>query len=96
MSAQQTDLFAAPAISEPTADLAPIRARLAATLALVQAAPRMPWTDLLHIIREENVFRWDADRLSKEEGDALWAAFDTEMVRLYNILDDEREAAGLA
>lgn len=93
MPGQQGDLFAAgsagfasapPAATAPSAEVvAIIRARLHATLALVQGAERMPWDDHLVIIREDNAFRFGKDALPAEEGAALWAAFDVEMNRLY-------------
>lgn len=88
MASLQPDLFAAseaPAPAPPVDEnvVAIIRARLHATLALVQAAKTMPWDDHLAIIREDNAFRFGKDILPPEEGAALWAAFDVEMDRLY-------------
>ena len=93
MPGPQGDLFSA-GPAEPAHDaftgaapsaevVALIRARLHATLALVQSSERMPWDDHLAIIREDNAFRFGKDALPPEEGAALWAAFDVEMDRLY-------------
>ena len=68
-----------------------VRARLLATLALVQAAETMPWTDLLAIIREDNAFRFGKNVLPAAEGAALWAAFNVEMDRLYAIMNEGKE-----
>ncbi|MDE2581935.1 MAG: hypothetical protein KGL52_09895 [Rhodospirillales bacterium] len=68
-----------------------IRARLHATLALVKAATAMPWPDTLAIIREDNAFRFGTDALPSEEGAALWAAFDTEMDRLYAVMNADQD-----
>ena len=94
--AAQPDLFAAdpPPPDAPTPEVvAMIRARLHATLALVQAAARMPWDDHLTIIREDNAFRYGKDVLPPEEGAALWAAFDVEMDRLYAEMNARLAAA---
>jgi hypothetical protein len=53
----------------------------------VKAAEKMPWDDMLRIIREDNGFRWGKDVLPPEEGAALWAEFDVEMDRLYAIMN---------
>ncbi len=94
MSALQSDLFGVPApVSQHRPDrpgdevVALVRARLHATLALVQAAEAMPWTGMLAIIREDNAFRYGKDALPPEEGAALWQAFDREMDRLYRIMN---------
>jgi hypothetical protein len=95
MPQPQGDLFvtAAPAPAEPNPGVeAILRRRLHATLALVKGAERMPWTDLLDIIREDNAFRWGKDALPKEEGAALWAEFDVEMDRLYAVMNAELAA----
>lgn len=73
--------------------VAETRARLQATLALVKAAEKMPWNDMLRVIREDNGFRWAKDVLPPEEGAALWAEFDAEMDRLYAVLNAAAEAA---
>lgn len=100
MSALQSDLFG---VSAPIRHHQPdrpsdevvalVRARLHATLAAVQAAETMPWTDMLAIIREDNAFRFGKDALPPEEGAALWQAFDREMDRLYRIMNQGREDA---
>lgn len=90
MGKPQLDLFA---VEQPAAPercpifVAETRARLHATLALVKAAEKMPWDDMLRIIREDNGFRWAKDVLPAEEGAALWAEFDREMDRLYAIMN---------
>lgn len=68
-----------------------VRTRLRATLALVKAAETMPWTDQLGVIREDNAFRFGKDILPAAEGAALWAEFDAEMDRLYEIMNRGKE-----
>jgi hypothetical protein len=92
MTQDQPDLFsirtAAPAEEGPGEEIvALVRARLLATLALVERADRMPWGDVLAIVREDNAFRFGKDLLPAEEGRALWAAFDAHMERLYAIMN---------
>ena len=91
MSASQPDLFGATparAAPPPPADLVVIiRARLHATLAMMQAAQSMPWPDRLAIIHAENAFRFDKEALPPAEAAALWAAFDTEMDRLFALAE---------
>jgi hypothetical protein len=94
MIAPQGDLFEnlPPTREQPSADyVALIRARLQATLALVKAAPTMPWSDQMTIIREDNAFRFNKDVLPPEEAAAMWAEFDAEMNRLYAILNEGKE-----
>lgn len=93
MSGKQGDLFADTKNDHRWSerDLAPLRARLQATLALVKAATEMPWNDLLAIIREDNAFRYGSAKLPPEEGAALWAEFDVEMDRLYAIMNEGKE-----
>ena len=95
MSINQADLFETPAPAQatvPSEELRGlVRTRLHATLALVKAAETMPWTDQLAIIREDNGFRYAKGLLPKAEGDALWAAFDVEMDRLYAVLNEGKE-----
>jgi hypothetical protein len=94
MSVLQSDLFGiAPRNSEQPSDeiVALIRSRLHATLALVKAADAMPWPDQLAIIREDNAFRFGKDALPPAEGAALWAEFDSEMNRLYAIMNEGKE-----
>lgn len=94
MSAAQSDLFAAPprAAERPGDEVvALVRARLHRTLALVKAAETMPWSDTLSIIREDNAFRFGKDALPPEEGAALWAEFDSEMNRLYAVMNEGKE-----
>jgi len=89
----QADLFAPepPRAESPSEEVvAIIRSRLEATLALVKSATRLPWTEPLVIIREENAFRYGKDALPAEEGARLWAEFDAELDRLYAA---ERDAA---
>jgi hypothetical protein len=90
----QPDLFADHASPRPAVDpqiVEMTRQRLHATLALVQGAAAMPWDDMLRVIREDNSFRWGKDLLPPEEGQALWAAFDREMDRLYAIMNAGKE-----
>ena len=103
MSALQSDLFGASAPIRPHQPDRPsdevvalLRARLHATLAVVQAAEAMPWTDMLAIIREDNAFRFGKDALPPEEGAALWQLFDREMDRLYRIMNEGCDQAGPA
>ncbi len=94
MSAVQAELFAVPtrAAERPSEEMvAIVRARLHATLALVRSAATMPWPDILSIIREDNAFRFGKDALPPEEGAALWQAFDAEMDRLYDIMNEGKE-----
>jgi hypothetical protein len=94
MSAKQSDLFAGAqdAALRPSDEVvAVIRERLRATLALVKAAEAMPWPDMLTIIREDNAFRFGKDALPPEEGAALWAEFETEMNRLYSVMNGSEE-----
>jgi len=65
-----------------------VRAHLHQRLALVKAAEATPWTDMLTIIEEDNGVRFKKDLLPPEEGEALWAAFDVEMDRLYAIMNE--------
>jgi hypothetical protein len=90
MSDRQGDLFADTRIDQPWSEeiLAGLRARLQATLALVKSADKMPWSDLLSIIREDNAFRYGTSKLPAAEGAALWAEFDVEMDRLYAIMNE--------
>ena len=64
-----------------------VRAHLHQRLALVKAAEATPWTDMLTIIKEDNDVRSQKGLLPPEEGEALWAAFDVEMDRLYAIMN---------
>ena len=94
MATSQPDLFApaTPARAQPSEEIvAIVRERLHKALALVQGADKMPWTDMLDIIREDNAFRFGKDILPPEEGAALWAAFDVEMDRLYAIMNEGKE-----
>lgn len=94
MSAQQSELFSTmPRTSEQPNDeiVGIVRARLRATLKVVQSAKEMPWTDQLAIIREDNAFRYDKDVLPAAEGATLWAAFNVEMDRLYAIMNEGKE-----
>ncbi len=87
----QADLFAteSPQAEPPNEEVAAIiRARLHATLALVKSATRMPWSDPLVIIREDNAFRYGKDALPPDEAARLWAEFDAEMDRLYAVEED--------
>ncbi len=43
------------------------------------------------MIREDNAFRYAKGLLPPEEGEALWAAFDREMDRLYAVANEGRE-----
>lgn len=97
MTQDLPDLFAirpsAAPVEEGPGDevVALVRARLMATLALVERAETMPWGDGLAIVREHNAFRFGKDLLPAAEGAALWAAFDAHMERLYAVMN-----AGLA
>jgi hypothetical protein len=82
----QADLFATepPEAEQPSDEVVSIiRSRLHATLALLKSATRMPWTDTLAVIREDNAFRYGKDALPADEGARSWAEFDAEMDRLY-------------
>ncbi len=87
----QSELFAAgPAAIEeqPPADfIQGIRDELAATLARVRDADRLPWRDLtaatLAELRFESISHW----LPGPEAEALCAAFAAEMERLYAVTD---------
>jgi hypothetical protein len=94
MSAQQSELFAAAprTNAQPNEEIVGIvRARLRATLKVVQSAEHMPWSDQLAIIRADNAFRYDKDVLPAAEGAALWAAFNVEMDRLYAVMNEGKE-----
>ena len=82
------------ACEQPNGEIVEIvRARLHATLELVQAAKTMPWTDQLAIFREDNSFRYDKDVLPADEDFALWVAFNVEMEpALWR--DERRQGAG--
>ena len=93
MTQDQPDLFAiraaAPVEDGPGEEVvAMVRARLQATLALVERAETMPWGDVLAIVREDNAFRFGKDLLPEAEGAALWAAFDAHMERLYAVMNE--------
>jgi hypothetical protein len=93
MSAQ-SELFITPARTseQPNDEIVGIvRARLLATLELVQSAEQMPWSDQLAVIREDNAFRYDKDVLPAAEGAALWAVFNVEMDRLYAVMNKGKE-----
>lgn len=60
-----------------------IRSELTATLAMVRAADRLPWPDLTRTTLAELRFRSIVRWLPAEEAEALRAAFDTEIDRLY-------------
>ena len=51
----------------------------------------MPWHDMLTVIREDNAFRYGKGLLPPAEGEALWAAFDYEMDRLYAVMNEGHE-----
>ena len=94
MSAFQSDLFETPApVREKPSDeiLALVRERLHTVLALVKGADKMPWANMLDIIREDNAFRFGKDLPPPEEGTALWAEFDVEMDRLHAIMNEGKE-----
>ena len=53
----------------------------------------MPWGDnQLAITREDNASRFAKDLLPPEEAASLWAEFDSEMDRLYAIMNKGKEA----
>ena len=90
----QGDLFGTPApVREKPSDevVASVRKRLHATLALVKAAEKMPWTNMMDVIRQDNAVRFDKEFLPPEEAAALWAEFDVEMDRLYAIMNEGKE-----
>lgn len=96
MAAIQPDLFGTPShpdaggLDAPSGEIvALVRTRLHA--ALVQGAAALPWPDQLSVIREDNAFRYAKGLLPPEEGEALWAAFDQEMDRLYAVANEGRE-----
>ena len=89
MTVHESDLSAAQ--GRDPAYVAEVRARLHRMLDLVREAETMPWDDLLTIIHEDNAFRLLKDVLPKDEGDALWTAFDAEMGRLYAIMHPGRD-----
>jgi hypothetical protein len=95
MALRQDDLFGTaptPVADGPSAEvLAMVRKQLHTTLALVKAAPAMPWSDMLTIIREDNAFLYGKNLLPEAEGAALWAEFDVEMDRLYAIMNEGME-----
>jgi hypothetical protein len=94
MSASQAELFTTLPCTgdQPNGEIVEIvRRRLRATLELVRASTKMPWTDQLAIIREDNAFRYDKDVLPAAEGAALWAAFNVEMDRLYGVMNEGKE-----
>lgn len=76
--------FAAPALEKPPADfIARIRDELQATLCTVRAAETLPWPDLTRATLAELRFHSIAGWLPKKEAEALRAAFEVEMTRLY-------------
>ena len=85
MVKSQIDLFETTHLGERPSDevVVAVRAQLTATLEKVRSATRMPWTDQMSIIREDNAFRFAKDALPKEEARELWDAFSAEMDRLY-------------
>lgn len=106
MSKAQLDLFSeaprgggATAIQQepPPADfIARIRGELNATLSMARDAASLPWKDLTQTTLAELRFNSIANWLPAEEADALRAAFDAEMTRLYDIEDrlaDEQAGA---
>lgn len=97
MAGSQLDLFAgdpgaAPGRREvfvaPADMVERIRAELLATLAMVRAAERLPWRDLTQATLGEMRFRSISRYLPDDEAEALRAALDAEMARLWDI---ERE-----
>jgi hypothetical protein len=69
-----------------------IRSELTTTLAMVRAADRLPWPDLTRTTLAELPFRSIVRYLPPLEAEALRAAFDAEIERLY-ALEDARAAA---
>jgi len=99
MPMTQPDLFAdreaaredrAPrALEQPPAEfVARIRHELEATLCSVRQAETLPWPDLTRATLAELRFHSIAGWLPEEEAAALRAAFETEMVRLYDREDN--------
>lgn len=87
MSRDQADLFAEDEHERnrlPDSRRQMIRARLEMTLAKLEAATGFAWRDPLDAVHEENRFEREAALLG-EEGAALWARFDREMDRLYEL-----------
>jgi hypothetical protein len=104
MVPSQSDLFAdQPAMQEasvptflgpaPPDFVARIRGELEATLLAVREAAALPWPDLTRATLAEMRFNSIARWLPADEAEALRAAFETEMARLY-ALEDERSATG--
>ena len=105
MAAQEFDLFATPAQApmEARAAAGPeegivalIRARMQAMVAKVTAAERMPWPDRLAIAIVENEFRANMRLLPPDEAAALWADFDRELDRLFDVEAAAEDAAAAA
>jgi hypothetical protein len=65
-----------------------IRAELESTLRAVREATTFPWPDLTSTTVAELRFNSMANWLSEEEAATLRAAFEAEMVRLYEAADD--------
>jgi hypothetical protein len=103
MPASQPDLFgeAQPSLEEllpagfdraPPDFVARIRDELEATLRTVRRAEALPWPDLTRATLAELRFNSIAGWLPAEEATALRAAFEAEMVRLYEA-EDARASA---
>jgi hypothetical protein len=96
-SSRQSDLFA-PAgetlLQEPPpADfIARIRGELTDTLARVREAAALPWKDLTTATLAELRFNSIAGWLPEDEGNALRAAFQYEINRLYAIAEEGEQA----
>ena len=72
----------------PEEFIARIRAELEATLRTVRAAATLPWPDLTRATLAELRFNGIAGWLPEPEAEALRAAFDAELARLYQAEDD--------
>ena len=78
------------AFKPPPEFVAKMRAELQETLRLAQQATLLPWPDLTQTTLAELRFNSIAGWLPKGEADALRAAFDAEMTRLYEAEDNLR------
>lgn len=86
----QADFFDAGSGAEapPEDFVARIRGELEGTLALVREASALPWPDLTRVTLAEMRFRSVAGWLPTGEAEALRAAFEAEMARLYEAADE--------
>ena len=83
---QQSDLFAdgdTPAAHVPEDFIARIRAELLATIACVESAALLPWSDPAKAMLTEMRFHSISNWLPDQEAAALRARFDSQLERLY-------------